>query len=302
MICEHCGTEHEDGGSGGFYNREPATGLEHTAARCRDALKAQLAEMRSVYELPNESGSVVMALVEKLKAAEQWASGLQSDCDALGAKIDIAKARIIALEGRNAKIEASVSVSQTIVLPPNVLEHPPCAACSDVAMTSTMRECAAKALIEAIEQGEQDHVITWIARYREQDAKVRATWTAKQQVDALLHENASLKARISELEDTIDLTEAEDLIASSYGRNTDACAVAKEIHTRRGSNWTGALTSRELAEAARHSESESPVIAVHFGPTGIDEEVLCGELGFRVVSMNWNEVNCSACKAKRSDA
>ena len=60
---------------------------------------------------------------------------------------------------------------------------------------------------------------------------------------------AGLLARISELEDTIDLTEAEDLIASSYGRNTDACVVAEEIHWRRGSNWTGALTSRELARS-----------------------------------------------------
>lgn len=77
-------------------------------------------------------------------------------------------------------------------------------------------------------------------------------------VEAVLVELDEALARISELEDTIDLTEAEDLIASSYGRNTDACAVADEIHARRGANWTGALTSRELAKSSRPAEPSKP--------------------------------------------
>ena len=53
-------------------------------------------------------------------------------------------------------------------------------------------------------------------------------------------ENERLKARVSELEDHIRLREADDDIARSYGRNTDAVRIAKEIRDRRGEEWEGA--------------------------------------------------------------
>lgn len=44
----------------------------------------------------------------------------------------------------------------------------------------------------------------------------------------------------------------------------------------------------------------TPVITVHFGHVGIDEETMCGSPDrVRIVSMNWDEVNCATCSARR---
>jgi CHASE3 domain sensor protein len=56
----------------------------------------------------------------------------------------------------------------------------------------------------------------------------------------LLHlDNQQKQARIKELEDTIKLQRAEERIAMSYGRNTEAVQIAEEITKRRGQEWRG---------------------------------------------------------------
>ncbi len=50
----------------------------------------------------------------------------------------------------------------------------------------------------------------------------------------------ALRARVSELEDTIILDKCDDAIARSVGRNTYAVEVAAAIRARRGDEWNGA--------------------------------------------------------------
>lgn len=59
---------------------------------------------------------------------------------------------------------------------------------------------------------------------------INATATAERERDAA-------KARVAELEDSIRLRRADDDIARSYGRNTEAGQIAEAIRARRGEDW-----------------------------------------------------------------
>lgn len=96
-------------------------------------------------------------------------------------------------------------------------------------------------------------LVTWLllerskATARADDAE-RELHAARNELWGKIQEIAQLRERVSLLEDTIDLTDAEDRISSSYGRASDAAEIAREIHARRGENWAGELTTRERAQ------------------------------------------------------
>lgn len=84
MKCEKCGTElYRDYSP---FSRWETPNDQHTELRCALAR--------------------VAALETKLVDAETWSSGLQSDCDAMGAKLDTALAKLAECERERDEIQA----------------------------------------------------------------------------------------------------------------------------------------------------------------------------------------------------
>jgi hypothetical protein len=86
--CPRCGTEHLDGGSGGVWCPEIATGIEHNLARCADVLAAKWKRENERADFATR-GQVAMS--DELQARRTSMPLLEARCKALEAERDEAR-------------------------------------------------------------------------------------------------------------------------------------------------------------------------------------------------------------------